>query len=318
MHSGETNLFPSLFVVCVGALWGVYWIPLRHVQALLPAGPWLTFAAVLLGSLALTPFAWRGRARLAASNNKALLSTALGGASFVLYSNGLLYGQVAVVILLFYLTPIWSTLIARFWLKWPLHPWRYPAVVLGLAGIALVLQGSHHGVPLPRSLGDFLGLTSGILWSVAATGIRVHSRTRAAETNFVFCAGGACMALPLAFVLGSSPGDYVREPHPEALAWIMGIGILWWALSLTGFMWASRRLEPARVGVLLMSEVLVGAVTAGLFAGEALTLSMALGGVLVVTAALLETVVSPYPSRLGHTSLLGTRKGLMGHKQGRI
>jgi drug/metabolite transporter (DMT)-like permease len=217
-----------------------------------------------------------------------------------LYSNGLLFGQVAVVILLFYLTPVWSTLIGRFWMKWPTSPWRYLAIVLGLSGIGMVLSGSHNGLPLPHTLGDVLGLTSGILWSIAATGINVHSRTRAAETNFVFCAGGAGMALILGLCLGpGGPGHLVVEFNLPAWGWMACVGLVWWAVSLTGFMWATRRLEPARVGILLMSEVIVGAITAGLFAGEPFSGIMIMGAALVVGAAVIETVSKPYYSQPG-------------------
>ncbi len=291
---------PSLLVVIIGALWGLYWVPIRRLEAMLSTGPWLTFAVVCLGCLGLVPFAWKGRRRLRDSNKRALLSTALGGASFVLYSNGLLYGQVAVVILLFYLTPVWSTLIGRFWMKWPTSPWRYLAIVLGLAGIGMVLSGSHNGLPLPHTLGDVLGLTSGILWSIAATGINVHSRTRAAETNFVFCAGGAGMALILGLCLGpGGPGHLAVELGLTAWGWMACVGLVWWAVSLTGFMWATRRLEPARVGILLMSEVIVGAISAGLFASEPFSGIMIMGAALVVGAAVIETMSKPYYSQPG-------------------
>ncbi|HKJ71013.1 MAG TPA: DMT family transporter [Gammaproteobacteria bacterium] len=281
----------SLTVVAVGALWGIYWVPLRQLEAVSAAGPWATLAAVLLGGLCLAPFGWAGRSRLATANNRALASVALGGASFVLYSNGLLYGRVAVVILLFYLTPVWSTLIARFWLGWPVSWWRYAAIVCGLAGIALVLRGSHGGLPLPHTLGDFLGLASGLLWAIASTGIHVHVRTRPAETNFVFLAGAIVMAAVLALVLGAA--DPPRIPVGqlgEALFWTLGIGGLWWGLSLVGFLWATREMEPARVGILLMGEVIVGAVSAALFAGEPFGLPMGLGSALVVAAGFLETL----------------------------
>lgn len=298
MHKSTT--FPGFLVVTIGALWGVYWVPVRKLEAMIAAGPWVTWGVVLVACGCLAPLAWKGRKSLAASNTKALLSTALGGASFVIYSNGLIYGHVAVVILLFYLTPVWSTLIARFYLGWPTSLWRYVAIVLGLAGIGIVLASTHNGLPLPHTLGDFLGLTSGILWSIAATGINVHSKTRAVETNFIFCAGGMVMALLLALVLDRpNPDAIAGDFGPAVLGWIFVVGSLWWAFSLTGFMWATKRLEPARVGILLMSEVIVGAITAGLFAGEPFTGFMFLGAALVVAAAVIETLSKPAYPHLG-------------------
>jgi len=281
----------SAAVVLIGALWGLYWVPLRQLEGAAHAGPWLTLAALAVACLLLAPLAWRRRAALRAASPRARASVMLGGASFALYSDGLLYGQVAVVILLFYLTPIWSTLIARLWLRWPVSWWRYGAIGCGLVGIGLVLRGSHDGLPLPHTLGDWLGLASGLLWAVASTGIHVHSRTGPAETNFLFCAGGALMASVLALGLGTeSLPALARVFRPEAAAWTLLIGGLWWALSLTAFMWATQALEPARVGILLMSEVIVGALSAALFAGEPFGALMAVGTTLVITAGVLETL----------------------------
>jgi drug/metabolite transporter (DMT)-like permease len=64
-------------------------------------------------------------------------------------------------------------------------------------------------------------------------------------------------------------------------------------------MWAATRIEPARIGILLMSEVIVGAISAALFAGEPFSRLMALGGALVVAAAMIETLSKPYHPRLG-------------------
>lgn len=60
-------------------------------------------------------------------------------------------------------------------------------------------------------------------------------------------------------------------------------------------MWATRQLDPARVGILLMSEVIVAAVSVVAFAGEYLAPLELIGGALVVGARLLEV----WPVRKG-------------------
>lgn len=287
----------ALSVIVVGVLWGLYWLPLRQLDAAATAGPWATFVAVAIACVALAPFAWHGRHRLRAANNRSLFSLALGGAAFVLYSNALLYGHVAPVILLFYLTPVWSTIIARYWLGWPISHWRYAAIATGVGGMAIVFS-ADGGLPVPVSLGDWLGLVSGLMWSVAATGIRVHSRTRAAETNFVFCLGGLIMAgLLLAPLAGDQPPAVVNGAQLQAAAWALLIGLGWWAASLAAFMAASQRLEPARIGILLMSEVIVGAVSAALLTDEPFGTLMAVGAIMVIGAGIVETFPSWRPRR---------------------
>lgn len=283
-------MLASLTVVTVGVLWGLYWMPLRALDTVATAGPWATLAATTTALLLLAPAAWHRRRALRHAGLPALASLALGGASFVLYSNGLLYGQVAVVILLFYLTPVWSTLIGRLWLGEPTTWWRYAAVGLGLAGVALVLRGSHGGLPLPQSAGDWLGLASGIGWAIAATGISRHSRTAPLETNFVFCAGAAAAALVFVVAAAGPPPALEAARLAPALAWTLVLGGLWWAGSLALFLYAAQRLDPARVGILLMSEVIAGALSAALLTDEPFNVLLAAGALVVIAAAILETV----------------------------
>lgn len=279
---------PSVAATTVAAMWGIFWMPLRRVEALGAEGPWATLLTVLCGLLAMAPFAWALRARLCATGRRTVISTMLGGASFVLYSNALLYGHVAVVILLFYLTPIWSTLIGRFWFGWPIRWWRYLAIVLGMVGIGLVLVGSG-GVPLPQSLGDWLGLAAGMLWSVASTGMHTEEHGGPVESNTFLLIGAAVTAV-LFLPLAPSPPITASGELPLLIGWVATLGVVWWAISMLAIVWATQRLEPARVGILFMSEVVVGAISAALFADEPFGAAVAVGAVLVIAAGLLETL----------------------------
>jgi drug/metabolite transporter (DMT)-like permease len=258
----------------------------RRLGELGLGGAWGTLAIVASAALLLLPFAVKARARLKRAHPVALASIALGGTAFVLYSVGLLYGRVAIVILLFFLTPVWSTLLARYVMGWP-TPWlRLLAIAVGMAGLVLVL-GADGGLPMPQGLGDWLGLASGFLWAVATTGIRARGEGGPGESAFVFALGATVGAAVLAPVLAPLPAIDAATLLPAA-GWSVAAGALWWGVSMAGLMWAAARLEPARVGILLMAEVLVGVVSAALIAGEALGTLEILGGLLVLSAGVLE------------------------------
>ncbi|WP_254796928.1 hypothetical protein [Sulfitobacter albidus] len=55
-------------------------------------------------------------------------------------------------------------------------------------------------------------------------------------------------------------------------------------------MWATARLDPARTGILLMSEVLIAALSAAVLAGEHLHPIEIAGGALVLLAGVLEVL----------------------------
>jgi len=287
MPGDRTTRLASLIVIGTGALWGLYWVPVRRLGELALAGGWGTLAIVATAALLLAPVALARRRRLRRADPWALASVALGGVAFALYSVGFVYGRVAIIILLFFLTPVWSTLIGRYVMGWSTPPLRLAAIVVGLAGLGVML-GANGEVPLPRGAGEWLALISGLLWSIATTGIRSRLIVAPAEAAFVFALGGCAGTLVLAPFLEPWPPGVAPEHVVATIGWAIAAGGLWWGLSMASLMWATARLEPARVGILLMTEVVVGALSAAALAGEHLGAREFAGGALVLGAGLME------------------------------
>ncbi|MBT8408659.1 MAG: DMT family transporter [Alphaproteobacteria bacterium] len=289
MERDRTTFLATAIVVGTGALWGFYWLPVRRLAEISLPGAWGTLAIVAAAAILLAPAAYTNRRRLARASRLAIASVALGGAAFALYSIGFVYGRVAIIILLFFLTPVWSVVIGRYVMGWRTPRLRMLAIAIGIAGLAVML-GADGDFPLPRGTGEWLALASGMLWSLATTGIRAKSDLGAPEAAFVFALGAAAAALILAPVLEPWPGKAAVQSAGSAIALIFATGGLWWGLSMTALIWATARLEPARVGILLMTEVLVGALSAALLAGEYLGAMELIGGALVLLAGVLEVL----------------------------
>lgn len=281
----------SLCVLLTGCLWGLYWVPVRALAAAGLAGPLgsVVVAALalvlLLSALALA----RGRGRGRVIDWLGLAATAAGGASFMLYSVGLVEGRISSVILLFYLTPVWTTLITGLVLRWPVPRLRYAVIVLGLVGLVLVL-GGRGGVPVPRAAGEWLGLAAGALWSVASVGMRVRGEMRPLTGTTVFVAGALIAGLLLWLILPATSPATRLELDAATLGWAVAAALVWWTGSMLALVWATARLEPARVGILLMSEVLVGVASSALFAGESLTAIQIVGATLLVAVGALDAL----------------------------
>ncbi len=287
MINKQITFFATSIVVCTGALWGFYWLPVRKLAEIALPGAWGTLAISAAATILLLPLAIRRYRRLASTDPMALASIALGGAAFMLYSVGFAYGRVAIIILLFFLTPVWSTLIGRYVMGWKTPRLRIAAMVLGIAGLAVML-GSDGDMPLPKGFGEWLALISGILWSIATTGIRARSHLEPVESAFVFATGAFLGALLLAPFLEPLPSRNVLENIGQIFGWAFAAGGIWWALSVASLMWATPRLEPARVGILLMTEVIVGTMSAAILANESITRTEIIGGTLVLLAGVLE------------------------------
>lgn len=277
----------TLIVAVTGVLWGFYWLPVRAMVARGLPGAWGTVLATCVAMLALSPFVLPRWRELVRAGPLALGAIAVGGAAFTLYSIGLVYGRVAIIILLYFLTPVWSTLIGRYLMGWHTPALRIAAIGLGIFGLVVMLSAGGEA-PLPRGAGEWMALIAGVMWSLGTTGIRARSTLGPVPATFVFAVGATVTGLALAPFF---------DPWPEGLSlwgdaglmWLgLVTGLFWWGLSLALLMWATLRLDPARVGILMQTEVLVGAVSAALLAGEHLHPLEIAGGALVVAAGLLE------------------------------
>ncbi|WP_296424806.1 DMT family transporter [Yoonia sp.] len=262
-------------------------MPVRGLAGAGLPGAWGTVAITLAAAVILAPVAavrWR---RLARAQGVALLSVGLGGAAFALYSVGFVYGRVAIIILLYFLTPVWSTLIGRYVMGWDTPRSRVLAIAVGLAGLVVML-GAHGGWPVPQGAGEWRALIAGILWSVGTTGMRATSDIGLLEAAFVFASGALVMALVLAPFLEPWPASMSAGGVGRAAFLAVATGVLWWIASIAGLMWATVRLDPARVGILLIAEVLAGAISAAVMVNEHLSAVEIAGGCLVLLAGVLE------------------------------
>lgn len=284
MDQARTTLFATAIVIGSGTLWGVYWLPVRLLTDAGLPGAWGTFAITLSAAVLLLPFAYRNRSGIRQVGPLAACAIAAGGIAFALYSIGFVYGRVAIIALLFFLTPVWSTLIGRYVFGWITPLTRICAIIVGLLGLAIMLS-ADGSFPMPRNLGEWMALVSGILWSLSSTGIRAKSTIAPAMAACIFAASAAFTSLCLAIWLSPFPQ---QTDLPQIMPIALVTGAVWWGLTMIALMWATMRLDPARVGILLMAEVLVGALSAAMIAGEHLSPLEILGGVLVLSAGVLE------------------------------
>lgn len=284
----QTYLLATFAVALCGSIWGLFWLPLRWLEGQEVGGGWtsLIFNLVLLVTalpLLRRRADWAGFGRLAPAG-------LLLGTAFSLYTVALVMTDVLHAILLFYLTPIWSTLAARLLFGTPLTAARLIAIAFGFIGMVLILGGTE-GVPLPRNAGDWVALLSGMLWAAGtmcsfarpAPGIAlpvVAFSLGGMVASGLVLAAGAGLALPLAEAGRLLP----------ALPWIILAALLVFVPPNFLVLWAAQRLDPGRIGILLTTEVLVGAISAALLSGEAFGIAELGGTVFIIMAALVEVL----------------------------
>lgn len=282
------DLVPSLLIAVSGVLWGLFWIPFRALGETGFSGGWASLAFYVGSTLVLLPGAIARRRHMAAAGGGLLLTGAVAGAAFSLYATALLMTEVVRVLLLFYLTPVWGTLLGRVLLGERITWYRGTALILGLAGLVVIL-GFEGGFPMPRNAGDWMALLAGIAWAYGSLRIYMQPGIEAYETTFAFFAGGTLVTVVVAWLpLAANEGAPVLSMLIAAWPWLLLLVAIFGVPPVLMTLWGAARLTPGRVGILLMGEVAVGIVSAALWAGEPFGVRETLGATLIVGAAIVE------------------------------
>ena len=100
-----------LLVFLSSAIWGLLWVPMRHLESIGLPGLWAVVLFHMLPAVAMLPF-MRSLVEIGRHQwGPVLAAGLLMGAGFVLYSLGLVMASVTKTVVLFYMMPIWSSLL---------------------------------------------------------------------------------------------------------------------------------------------------------------------------------------------------------------
>jgi len=288
----RNELLPSLGIIFSAMLWGLFWIPVRAIEqtgvSALWTGPVL-FACVALIFL---PVALIRRKALYRAGPGLILTGLLPGTAFALYTVSFNLTDVVHALLLFYMSPIWSTLLGLVFLRERLNINRLAALILGLGGLVVVL-GDGISFPWPRQIGDWFALLSGLCWSLASVRLFRGGNTLIFEKTFAFITGSFIAGVALALLpLGLDNVFPDMAVLKQVWIWIAVIALLMLpATWLT--IWPTTILSPARIGILFMTEAIVGIGSAAWLTNEPFGLREIIGTVLIMSAGLVEVLYTP-------------------------
>ncbi|MCW9032361.1 MAG: DMT family transporter, partial [Gammaproteobacteria bacterium] len=191
-------------------------------------------------------------------------------------------GNVVRVILLFYLSPLWATLLGVFFLGEKLS--RRAVAILGVAmlGAVIMLWHESFGFPAPRDISDWLALSAGIAFAI--TNVLIHKLEHASV--MVKTSTGWLGVLFIAFLLII----FMQQPlavSSEVITGALLLGIVAMTLMNTAVVYGVSNMPVHRSAVILLFEIVAGAVSSLLLTNEVIELREWIGGLLVILAAYL-------------------------------
>ena len=281
MQHSNHQILPVLSLLLTATLWGLIWYPLRLLEAQGLSGLWLSLisygAALALGMVWL----WRSRADWRENAIWLGLMTLAVGWCNVAFVLAVLDGTVVRVLLLFYLSPLWALILG--WLMLDEHPGTTGliAFVLAIAGAVTMLWDPELGSPWPRDEADWLAVSSGLAFAFANVTVR---KTHHLTLQTKAAAGWLGVVLVAAVWI-----VVVAEPVPvfsaQALSGALLLGWFGFFIMSVTVIYGVTHMPIYRSAVILLFELVVGAVSAQLLTEEQVLVREWLGGALIMGAA---------------------------------
>ena len=266
-----------------GALvWGLIWYPFRVLQADGVSGPEATFISYLLAMLFgafMLPRVWSELPK--ADWWAVLLVFSAGWANFG-YVLAMLHGIVMRVLLLFYLAPVWTILFSYWLLNERLNRYGYSIIALSLCGAFIMLWEPRLGMPFPKNLSEWTGLSAGMGFALSNVISRrtVSLSVEAKSVSIWF--GTVALVAPLIWWqggLGIAGG----------LSWLI-LGLLGVALCACSFavQYGVTHMPANRATLLFLSELVVAAIASYFLVDETMGMREWAGALLIVSASLMS------------------------------
>ncbi|VAW76085.1 hypothetical protein MNBD_GAMMA15-1628 [hydrothermal vent metagenome] len=274
-------LLPVFSLLFTATLWGLVWYPLRLLEAEGLQGLWLSLSSYAAALLIGLPWLWRSRGDWAREGMVLALMMLATGWVNVAFVLAILDGTVVRVLLLFYLSPLWALILG--WLILGERPGRGGILVfvLAISGAVVMLWDPELGLPWPRDEADWLAASSGLAFAFANVMVRKLKYSGMPTKASVSWLGVVLVAAVWILV--------VSEPLPvvEPSVWL-GSAMLGWfgfVIMTVTVIYGVSHMPVHRSAVILLFELVIGAVSSVLLTDEQVLPQEWIGGVLILAAA---------------------------------
>ena len=280
----------SLIIVVSSCAWGLYWLPLRSIEQSGIVGSWSIVLVNACPLLILVPLIFFNLDKLKKYPKPIFFAGIMIGAAFTFYANGLVETSVIRATLLFYLSPIWSTIIGIIWLNERLTIARVISIIVALIGIIFLLYDFRDQETVILNFGDFSSILSGFFWALGASILKKWSNLPIIPLTAIVYFSTTSLSILLAVVVYKAPIPslaLIGQNFPIAFIWSVIVLLPSFCIIFR----ISQILFPGRVGILMMSEVAVAVISAKiLLPEEQMVILQWIGALAILLAGVVEII----------------------------
>ena len=273
--------------------WGIYWLPQRILADGGLTGGWGTISQMIIGVILLLPIAlWRGIKKRGTGLELPFTGLLVGG-GFICYALSFLLTDVVRALILFYMTPIWTTIFEILFLKKKPGWQRAITLSLALGGLWIVFS-KNSVIPLPENAGDWIALVGGAIFAGGMIRLEVVKTDGVFPIIFSFFFYGALFNILAGFFLA----DYLGEmPDFEAFIsmsmFLIILSVFYFIPTGIVILWSPSKLGAGLCSILFLSEIVVGVISSSILTDEPFGWREIVGSSMIVIGGILAVVLVP-------------------------
>jgi drug/metabolite transporter (DMT)-like permease len=281
----KSSLLPIISCLIAATLWGVFWYPLRVLEGIGIPGLWATLIIYLSALVPMWPLFWKQRHGLRSQRLLFVLIGIFAGWTNLAFILAMLEGHVVRVLLLFYLSPIWTLMLGLIFLQERLSTLAWYSLFLSFIGALIILWPSDSNPLFQFNKVDILAVSAGFAFAVHNVLIR-----KIGDIPIILKMGSAWIGVLVLTTVGLVT---MQVSAPEfsgySLALAIAVGCIGMSLMTFTALYGVTHLPVHRSASIMLFEVFAGAVSAALLTEEVLTAREWSGGLLIIYAAWLTT-----------------------------
>lgn len=273
-------------LLVLSLLWGAAYLFTRSAVPDFGPAPLVALRLGIAALLLLPVLAWRGHLPQLRANPRKLLWVGLPFTAlpFLLLTWGALHITAGLVAVLNATAPMFAALIAHFLLKERLGAWRVAGLVIGFAGVGLLMWGNVSFKSGAGVLAMLAVLGTSLLWSIGAT----YTRQRLSELHPMVTTVGTLAAASLMLAPVAWATWPTQPPSARAWAEMLFLGVASSGMGMLMYFRLIKRIGTVRAMSVTFLSPMVAMVSGAMYLGESISLQMLIGCAVVLLGTALS------------------------------
>ena len=276
-----------IFSLLFGAfVWGIIWYPYRLMANAGVSGIYSSFYVFILTIAIALPYFFITKKKGTIWSKDFWLLALVAGYTNISYVLAVIDGEVVRVMLLFYLSPVWTIFLAHFMLNEDTQKRHYIAVFISLIGAFIMFWEPGYLIHLD-SKSDWLALSSGLGFAITNVMTRKHEHMTVNQKALAIWLGVIVVAMIcIMFDKNAMPTLDFFRPVDAAIMMAIALSLF---LSTLLVQFGVTQIKAVEASSFFLFEIVVAAISSYFLVGESIAFNEWLGGIFIIAGVILSS-----------------------------